>query len=39
MTSASGYRVYRKLKGDTQWDLVAKIKGNGTNLPNIEQRT
>lgn len=30
MTSGTGYRVYRKFKGDTQWDLVAKIKGNGT---------
>ena len=30
MTSGTGYRVYKKLKGETDWDLVAKIKGNST---------
>ena len=30
MTSGTGYRVYRKLKGDSDWTLVAKIKSNAT---------
>lgn len=30
MTSGTGYRVYRKLKGATEWNLVTKIKGNTT---------
>ncbi len=30
MTSATGYRVYRKLKADSDWDLVAKVKGSST---------
>ncbi len=29
-SSGTGYRVYRKLKADSDWDLVAKIKGNST---------
>ena len=30
MTSGTGYRVYKKLKGDSDWDLVAKITSNST---------
>ena len=30
MTSGTGYRVYRKLKSDADWEMIAKIKGNGT---------
>ncbi len=30
MTSGTGYRVYRKLKGESEWNLVAKIKSNST---------
>ena len=30
MTSGTGYRVYKKLKGESDWDLVAKIKSNST---------
>ncbi len=30
MTSATGYRVYRKLKGQSDWDLIKKINSNST---------
>ncbi len=30
MTSGTGYRVYKKLKGASDWELVAKIKSNST---------
>lgn len=30
MNSGTGYRVYRKLQGDTEWKLVAKIKSKST---------
>ena len=30
MSSATGYRLYRKLQGDTKWTLIEKISGNST---------
>lgn len=30
MTSGTGYRVYRKLKGASDWELIAKIKDDAT---------
>lgn len=30
MSSATGYRVYRKLQGETKWNLVKKISGNSS---------
>jgi len=30
MTSGTGYRVYRKLKGESDWDLIKKISSNST---------
>ncbi len=30
MSSASGYRIYRKQKGDSDWDLIKKVSNNST---------
>ncbi len=30
MTSATGYRIYRKAKSSSDWEVVGKIKGNAT---------
>ncbi|MGN1316806.1 MAG: polysaccharide deacetylase family protein [Acutalibacteraceae bacterium] len=30
MSSATGYRVYRKLQGESQWTLIKKVSGNST---------
>ena len=30
MSSATGYRIYRKLKSSSDWDFIAKVKGSAT---------